>query len=99
LFTHPMKGIGRTCATAFRSELGENVLRKPRLEIGRQQVEGITDEVKLGYISRFDKLAPQVKQRRKLLRNEAKRWLRNMGAEASSSRQAGEAMVGESAAG
>lgn len=94
LFSHPVKGIGRSCATAFNSELAEKVLRKPRLDMGKQQADGVTDEVKQGFIRRFDELAPQVKRRRKMLKEEAKRWLRDLEAEAGRSRQADEAMMG-----
>lgn len=98
LFSHPVKGIGRSCATAFNSELAEKVLRKPRLDMGKQQADGVTDEVKQEYVRQFDELAPQVKERRKLLKEEAKRWLRELEAEAGASRQAGEAMMGGSVA-
>lgn len=94
LFSHPVKGIGRSCATAFNAELAEKVLRKPRLDMGKQQADGVTDEVKQGFIRRFDELAPQVKRRRKMLKEEAKRWLRDLEAEAGRSRQADEAMMG-----
>jgi hypothetical protein len=96
LFSHPVKGIGRTCATAFRSELGNKVLRKPRLAIGKQQAEGVSDEVRREYVRQFEELAPRVKERRKLLKDEAKRWLQGLELQAARSQQVGEAMTNAS---
>ena len=72
--------------------LGEVVLRQPRRAIGKAAASRVNEEVKREIVDRFEQLAPGAKERRKRLKDEAKRWLKDLELEAERSRQVGEVM-------
>jgi len=92
LFSHPVKGIGKSIANAFRPGLGEVVLRQPRRAMGKAAAGRADEAVKREMMDRFKELAPGAKERRKRLKDEAKRWLKDLEMEAERSRHVGEAM-------
>jgi hypothetical protein len=87
LFSHPVKGIGKSIANSFRPELGETVLRQPRAAIGAEEARGADTQTMSAIISEFDVLATTVKDRRKALKNEAKLWLRELEIQAERSQE------------
>jgi hypothetical protein len=77
-FSHPVKGIGKSIANSFRPELGEVVLQQPRHAIGLQEFQMADQETKQAMIRQFDQLANTVKERKRVLKDEAKRWMREV---------------------
>lgn len=78
LFSHPVKGIGKSIANSFRPELGEIVLEQPRYAMGVQEAQMAERETKQAIIRQFEYLSTTVKERQKALKNEAKRWMREV---------------------
>lgn len=87
LFSHPVKGMGKSIANSFRPELGETVLQQPRAAIGAQEARSADSRSKEAIISEFDTLATNVRERRRVLKNEAKVWLRELELQADLSKE------------
>ncbi|KAJ9091283.1 hypothetical protein QFC21_007272 [Naganishia friedmannii] len=78
LFSHPVKGIGKSISNSLRPELGEVVLQQPRYALGLQEVKLAEEATKQDLIRQFDQLAKTVRERKKMLKDEAKQWMREV---------------------
>ncbi|GHJ85208.1 hypothetical protein NliqN6_1610 [Naganishia liquefaciens] len=90
LLSHPVKGIGKSVVNSFRPELGETVLRQPRIAMGVEEAREVDTYTKENMISQFDKFAATVKDRRKVIKKEAELWLRELEIQADRSREIAE---------
>ena len=63
------------------------VLQQPRRAIGEQDARLVTSEARQAILDEFDRLALSVKERKKALRDEAKRWLKEFKEETARSKE------------